>query len=130
MPETVLVVDDHPLVLTTLVCTLLHAGFQVLSASSGGEALAVASRPGQRIDLLVCDLILPDMPGTDLASRVSELHPHMRYLYITGLPDHPRVTEDIVAALLPKPFLPHVLVRRAHEILGTHPRTMTATAAG
>jgi len=86
MPETVLVVDDHPLVLTTLVCTLLHAGFQVLSASSGGEALAVASRPGQRIDLLVCDLILPDMPGTDLASRVSELHPHMRYLYITGLP--------------------------------------------
>src|SRR5215831_1619145 len=43
---------------------------------------------------------------------------------------HPRVTEDIVAALLPKPFLPHVLVRRAHEILGTHPRTMTATAAG
>ena len=80
MPETVLVVDDHSLVLTTLVCTLLHAGFQVLSASSGQEALTIASRPGQRIDLLVCDLILPDMPGTDLAHRVSELHPHMRYL--------------------------------------------------
>jgi DNA-binding response OmpR family regulator len=130
MPETVLVVDDHSLVLTTLVSTLLHAGFQVLSASSGGEALAVASRPGQRIDLLVCDLILPDMPGTDLARKVSEVHPYMRYLYITGLPDHPRVTEDIVAALLPKPFLPHVLVSRARAALGTHPRTMTATAVG
>src|SRR5262245_61503148 len=127
MPETVLVVDDHSLVLTTLVCTLLQAGFQVLSAGSGEEALAIASKPGQRIDLLVCDLILPGIPGTELARSISQLHPRMRCLFITGLPDHPRVTAEIVAALLPKPFLPHVLVDRAREILASHSCTMTAT---
>jgi two-component system, cell cycle sensor histidine kinase and response regulator CckA len=129
MAETVLVVDDHSLVLTTLVCTLLHGGFQVLSASSGEEALAIASQPGQPIHLLICDLILPGMQGSELARRISKLHPQMRCLFITGLPDHPRITDDITASLLAKPFLPHVLIRRAREALGIH-RVLSVTAAG
>jgi len=130
MSETVLVVDDHSLVLTTLVCTLVHAGFQVLSAASGEEALAVASKPGQSVHLLVCDLILPGMPGTELARRLASLHPQVRCLFITGLPNHPRITGEIEADLLPKPFLPHVLIRRARELLSRPAKPFVARAAG
>src|SRR6266567_4388929 len=107
MQETVLVVDDHLLVLTTLVCTLAHAGFQVLSASSGEEAFEIAANPDQAIHLLICDLILPGMCGTELARRITAGRPDTRCLFITGLPDHPHVASDSAIhnqPLLPKPF--------------------------
>src|SRR3954447_1015209 len=65
MPDTVLIVDDHAMVLTTLVETLARAGFEVLPASSGEEALEIASNVHSRIDLLVCDILLPGMQGTE-----------------------------------------------------------------
>jgi len=129
--ETVLVVDDHSLVLNTLVNTLAHAGFRVLAASSGEEALQLASRTEGRIELAVCDVILPGMPGTELARRLTKIHPEIRCLFISGLPDHPGILQEIATtgqSLLPKPFLPHVLVRRAREILGVRQRIMTASA--
>src|SRR5260370_33664550 len=121
MVETVLVVDDHALVLKTLVYTLTVAGFRVLSASSGEEALEIAANPEHAIDLLVCDLLLPGMPGTELARRIAYLRPGSRCLFITGMPDQGHLTAEIAldgAALLAKPFLPHVLVRRSREVLG------------
>jgi two-component system cell cycle sensor histidine kinase/response regulator CckA len=117
---TVLVVDDHSLVLTTLVKTLARAGFKVLSAASGEEALEIASNMHFRIDLLVCDVILPGMQGTELAQRFEDIHPETRCLFISGLPDHPRTYHDVAAsgqALLPKPFLPQALIRKAREVL-------------
>jgi CheY-like chemotaxis protein len=118
--ETVLVVDDHSLVLTTLVKTLVRAGFDVLSALSGEEALEIASNMHRPIDLLVCDVILPGIQGTELARRLADVHPETRCLFISGLPDHPRITHDVATsgrALLPKPFLPQVLIRKAREVL-------------
>src|SRR5215467_1681840 len=70
MPETVLVIDDHSLVLTTLVSTLNQAGFKVLAAASGEEALEIASNTRHPIDLLICDVILPGLPGTEIARRI------------------------------------------------------------
>src|SRR3954467_5384728 len=95
MAETVLVVDDHSLVLTTLVKTLARAGFEVLSAASGEEALEIASNLHRRIDLLICDLLLPGMQGTEFALRLADVHPETRYLFISGLPDHLRITHDL-----------------------------------
>jgi two-component system, cell cycle sensor histidine kinase and response regulator CckA len=129
MSETVLVIDDHSLVLTTLVSTLSQAGFRVLAAASGEEALEIASNAHHPIDLMICDVILPGMPGTEIARRIAEIHPETRCLFITGLPDHPRILTEIAASgksLLPKPFLPHVLVRTAREILGIKSCVMTA----
>ena len=128
MAQTVLVVDDHSLVLTTLVCTLTRAGFQVLPAASGEEALEIASNPDRSIDLVICDVILPGMSGTELARRITASRPGARCLLITGLPNHPYITSDIDAgqALLPKPFLPHVLVGKAHEVLAAAPRAVAA----
>lgn len=121
MVETVLVVDDHALVLKTLVCTLTHAGYRVLGASSSEEALAIAADPAHRIDLLVCDLLLPGMPGTELARRIAMMQPDSRCLFITGMPDHGYLSAEIAldgAPLLAKPFLPHVLIQRSREVLG------------
>ena len=129
MSETILVIDDHSLVLTTLVSTLNQAGFYVLAAASGEEALRIASTTGRCIDLVICDVILPGMSGTEITRRIAELHPRVRSLFITGLPGHPRVISEFSdrrKALLPKPFLPHVLVHKAREILGVRPSLMTA----
>jgi CheY-like chemotaxis protein len=127
MPQTVLVVDDHSLVLTTLVCTLTHAGFRVLSASSGEEALEIASNPNRPIDLLVCDLILPGMPGTELARRITADRPGIRCLFITGLPNYPHIASiGSGETLLPKPFLPHVLIGTARQVLAGKPHAMAA----
>jgi CheY-like chemotaxis protein len=121
MSETVLVIDDHSLVLTTLVSTLDQAGFKVLAAASGEEAFEIASSTRYPIDLVICDVILPGITGPEIARRISEIHPETRCLFITGLPGHPRVASEITGSgktLLPKPFLPHVLIRRAREVLG------------
>ena len=129
MPETVLVVDDHSLVLTTLVKTLVRAGFEVLSALSGEEALEIASHLHRPIDLLVCDVILPGMQGTELAYRLADVHPETRCLFISGMPDHPPISHAVAAsgqALLPKPFLPQALVRKAREVLGGELRLLSA----
>ncbi|SRR5712692_1197156 len=120
MLETVLVVDDHSLVLTTLVYTLTRAGFEVLSAHSGEEALEIASNLDRPLDLLVCDVILPGMQGTEFARRLATVHPETRCLFISGLPDHPQISNDVATsghAMLPKPFLPQVLVRKARAVL-------------
>src|SRR6266480_4750447 len=96
MPETVLVVDDHSLVLTTLVKTLTREGFDVLAALSGEEALEIACRVRRPIDLLICDVILPGIQGTELARRLADVHPETRCLFISGLPDHPRIVDDVM----------------------------------
>jgi DNA-binding NarL/FixJ family response regulator len=129
MSETVLVIDDHSLVLSTLVCTLTHAGFHVLSAASGEEAIEIAEKLGKPLDLMICDLILPGMPGTEIARCIGEIHPEARCLFITGLPGYPHVADETALsgqALLAKPFLPQVLVRKVREIMGSGPRVLTA----
>jgi DNA-binding NtrC family response regulator len=127
--QTILVVEDHSLVRNTLIRTLTHAGYHVLSAASGEDALAIAADLGQPIDLLLCDVLLPGIPGTELARSILGVRPGLSCLFISGMPDHPRVIREIVdrgLSLLPKPFLPHVLIERVHEILGGRPRFLTA----
>jgi two-component system cell cycle sensor histidine kinase/response regulator CckA len=130
MLQTVLVVDDYSYVLEVLARSLAYAGFQVLSASSAEQALEIVSDPDCRIDLLICDVILPGMPGPQLVRRVLELRPDIRCLFITGLPDHPLATHELSTghAMLPKPFMPDLLIRRAREVLGVCTQTIAATA--
>lgn len=118
---TVLIVDDHALVLRTLVCTLSRARFEVLSAASGEEALEIASETEKGIDLLICDIILPGIPGSELAEEVAAIHPETRVLFITGWPDQNGTAGELPdpdMEVLAKPFLPEVLLRKVRTILG------------
>jgi PAS domain S-box-containing protein len=118
--ETVLVVEDDASVREIAVRALRARGYQVLEASNGVEALTVAERLGPRIDLLVTDMVMPQMGGLDLAEKLRSSRPRLRALFTSGY------TEDSAAQLreiedarfLQKPFTGSALARRVREVLG------------
>lgn len=120
----ILVVDDEPVVLRSVAGALHHAGFSVLSAPSPREALHIGATHSGAIDLMICDVLMPDLTGPRLAEQFLRLHPETKLLFMAGLPDHPEVREFIIApchAFLAKPFLPRDLVAKVNSLLNTPP---------
>jgi CheY-like chemotaxis protein len=120
-------VGDEPVVLNTLAACVKWAGYGVLKASSGAEALALAARRSRRVDLVVCDVQLPDIDGPDLALEFKRFHPEAPFLFVAGNPDDPIVVERIRRPGLPflaKPFLPHTLADAIEEVLTTLPDSL------
>ncbi len=118
--QVVLVVDDEPVVLNTVSKILARAGFLVLTASSGEQALRVGRDHGGPIDLILTDVIMPGLSGPRLAESFLESHPETQALFMAGLPDQPEVAEFVLArgqAFLPKPFVPGTLVSKVRELL-------------
>jgi DNA-binding NtrC family response regulator len=111
--ETVVVVDDEPLVLR-LCCTILaRQGYQVHGANAAEEALRVCEEHASKIRLLLSDIIMPRLRGTDLAERVSRIVPGIRVLYMSGFDGREIPEYDILrrsAKLIPKPFTPRDLL--------------------
>ncbi|WP_349369012.1 response regulator [Salinarimonas sp.] len=104
-PRRVLVVDDDPLVLASVVDMLIDLGHTVLSASSGAEALARLDESGD-VDLVLSDLAMPGMTGVELAERLRRRDPRPKVLLMTGFGD--------VAGRFPrlaKPFAEEELAR-------------------
>ena len=129
--QTVLVVDDEPIVLKTLTFALRHYGYNVLAAAEGSAALTLAEEFSGVIDLLVCDVLMPDLCGPDLAERLLAVRPDMRVLFTAGHPSHPIVEERVIARglpFLPKPFGAQALVSLVREILAR--KTTAARCAG
>jgi PAS domain S-box-containing protein len=79
-----LLVDDEPLVLRVSERVMSRAGFEVLTAGSGEEAVKVYTEHGHRIDLVVLDLIMPDLSGADTFERLKALDPEVRVLLSSG----------------------------------------------
>jgi two-component system cell cycle sensor histidine kinase/response regulator CckA len=111
--ETVLVVDDEPLVLRLCCSILERQGYHVLSAGSAQEALKVCENRAPKPHLLLSDVIMPKIKGTDLAERVWKIYPEMRVLYMSGFDGREIPEYDILrsgAKLIPKPFTPRELL--------------------
>ena len=111
--ETILVVDDDRPLLELIEVILLRAGYDVLTASDGDEALQCA-RDTERIDLLLTDLEMPGMDGCELASRFAAFHPAAPVVFATTLTRRIETTEPFT--FLAKPFTTDELrgaVRRA-----------------
>jgi PAS domain S-box-containing protein len=81
---TVLVVDDEPEVRTLVTEILRGSGYRVVAAADGARALALLDRAPHTVDLLVTDVVMPVMSGTDLAERVTERSPSTRVLFVSG----------------------------------------------
>ena len=121
--RVVLLVEDEPLLLKTMVRMLEQYGHRVLSASTAIEGLAIAARE-PTIDLVVTDLALPGMAGNELVKRMRGTRPLLRVLYTSGWdPDSSGVTlaDDGSEAFLSKPFTAVELDARLSELLGTSP---------
>ncbi len=81
---TLLIVDDERSVRQLICVNLRAAGFDVFEASSGREALTIATTPETNIDILVSDIIMPHMNGRDLANRLSSIRPFIKVLFMSA----------------------------------------------
>jgi PAS domain S-box-containing protein len=118
--ETILLVDDDESLREVSRRALNAAGYTVLPAGTAGEALLAAERFHGQIGLLLTDVVMPTMRGPELAHRVSQLHPEIRVLYMSGYPENAIVHEGQLvegAFFLSKPFDPATLTRRVREVL-------------
>jgi CheY-like chemotaxis protein len=118
--ESVLVAEDDGVIRGLVGRALKAAGYTVLEAADGDEALRVASAHADRIDLLVTDVVMPRLGGRDLAGLLLGTRPGLRVLFLSGYPDAVLVRRGALAAgsdFLEKPFTPEALARKVREVL-------------
>jgi CheY-like chemotaxis protein len=119
--ETVLVVEDEDALREIIRICLVESGYTVLPAANASEAEDVSARHEQPIHLLVTDVVMPGLGGSDLAKRLSARRPAMKVLYISGYTDDAVVVREVLTGdkpFLEKPFTPDILARRVREVLG------------
>jgi CheY-like chemotaxis protein len=120
-PETVLVVDDEPSVLAVASRALEEAGYGVITAGNGQEALEVLKRRGD-VAMVLSDVLMPVLGGEELARRLAVEHPAVRVLLTSGHPESPTHMEGLShTPLLQKPFSPDELLRAVRERLDQRP---------
>jgi PAS domain S-box-containing protein len=103
--ETILLVEDEPSVRDIAQRTLEASGYHVLSAGNGSDALELCTAHGEHIDLMVTDVVMPQMRGTELARRVAHIRPGLPVLYMSGYTDSSlELDGDASVAFLQKPF--------------------------
>ncbi len=122
--ETVLLVEDEPSILVMATKMLEMLGYNVLPAATPVEAINLAERLAGRIDLLMTDVIMPEMNGRELAKRLLTLYPSLKRLFMSGY------TADVIAHhgvldegvhFIQKPFSMQGLIRKLREVLGEKP---------
>jgi two-component system cell cycle sensor histidine kinase/response regulator CckA len=116
----VLVVEDEPGVRSFACQVLEQAGYRVLSAGSGEEAVELASAPGASIAVLLTDVVMPGMNGRVLSERIRAMHPGLAVLYMSGYTDEMVTQRGVVAEganFIQKPFTPEGLLARVRSAL-------------
>ncbi len=118
--ETILLVEDDDSVRAVLEHQLRGFGYAVLTACNGLEAIAIAERHGEQIDLLLSDVVMPKMGGRELADALRERWPDLKMLFMSGYTDDALSRHGVLdpgVVLLEKPFTPKRLAARIREVL-------------
>lgn len=119
--ETILLVEDEEQIRGLACIALQEAGYSVLAAANGQDALLLARDHQGPIHLLITDVIMPGMNGAQLHEQIDSLYPTIKTLYISGYADSklafPLLESTGRAAYLPKPFTPLVLTQKVREVL-------------
>jgi len=118
--ETVLLVEDEESLRQLTSRILTRNGYRVCLAASGPEAVQRASDPAQAIDLLLTDVIMPEMLGNEVAARVRAIHPHVPSLFMSGYA-RPILDSQGVAGpgvdILEKPFTEATLLAQVRQAI-------------
>jgi two-component system cell cycle sensor histidine kinase/response regulator CckA len=103
------------------------AGYTVLSAKDGTEALAMAEESDEPIHLLLTDVVMPKMRGPELAKRLKGLRANLRIVYMSGYLEYNRGNEDFLEEgfFLQKPFSRDTLVHKVGEALRNNRKSRT-----
>jgi CheY-like chemotaxis protein len=118
--ETILVVEDEEVLLRLAKRILVTAGYTVLTAANGVEALRVGEAHRGELHLVLTDVVMPQMGGRAMAERLAALCPGLKVLYVSGFADSQLGTEDVLEAglqFLAKPFTSVSLTRKVREVL-------------
>ena len=118
--ETILLVEDEEAVRVFASKALERQGYTVLEARHGRDALLRLSQHEGPIQLLITDIVMPEMGGGELARRLSSERPDLRILYMSGYADGETAIRGLAggAAYLQKPFTSDALARKVREVLG------------
>jgi two-component system, cell cycle sensor histidine kinase and response regulator CckA len=121
--ETVLLVDDEVGVRELVRDLLKRCGYTVIEASDVNDALALFTRHRDAIQLLVTDIVMPQMNGRQLAQQFMAERPGLKVLYMSGYTDDQVLVQDAAAvpSFLQKPFTPDVLARTVRAVLDAAP---------
>jgi CheY-like chemotaxis protein len=114
--KVILCVDDEPTALFLRKAVLQKFGFQVITASSAKEALGVLAG-NQAVDLVLTDLLMPEVVGTELARIVKERYPHLPVVVVSGVNEIPpeAVHADLFVSKLEGPIALHERLRQVLE---------------
>jgi PAS domain S-box-containing protein len=122
--ETILVVEDEAALRTVARKILETAGYTVLVAASGEDALTQLRRAGRGVHLVLTDVVMPGMSGPALVGRLREEGSRTRILYTSGYADdwlNNRDEREERVEFLPKPYTGTTLLRKVREVLDTRP---------
>ena len=118
--QTVLLVEDEDAIRRLGIRLLEKMGYRVLSASAPSEAIHLVEQEANKIDLLLTDVVMPEMNGRDLANRLQEIDPNIKVLFMSGYTNnvivHRGVLDDGIN-FISKPFSQKELAVKVHEVL-------------
>lgn len=118
--ETILLVDDEEGVRKLVFAVLKSNGYDVVEAANGVSALAAYEKNGHKVDMVLTDVVMPQMNGFELGKQLAELSPGLKILYMSGYRDNAvGAGGDVPRAFLHKPFTPDVLLAKVREVLDT-----------
>ena len=118
--ETILMVEDDPLFRDMGITMLRRLGYTVMAAATPGEAIKMADSQGSAIDLLITDVIMPEMNGRDLAARIKAISPGTRQLFMSGYTADVIVNRGVLEKginFIQKPFSLSEVAARIREVL-------------
>jgi PAS domain S-box-containing protein len=131
--ETILIVEDDETLLELAWEILTDVGYNAIRAPSGQSALLQCERYQGPIHLMITDLVMPQMNGSELAHRAALLRPRMKILFMSGYADDAVSTNGISIAGVPflqKPFSPQTLWQKVREVLDSSGHTLAARSRG
>ena len=119
-PETVLIVEDEPAVRSTLSRILTRLGYAVLEAGHGGEAMRISTEHAGPIDLVISDVMMPEMSGKEFIDRFSVARPRTRVLFMSGYTDDEVARMGLISgkqAFIEKPFTVEQITAKVRDVL-------------
>jgi CheY-like chemotaxis protein len=126
--ETVLLVEDEEVVRGLARQILEEAGYRVLVAPLGDEAIRLGTERAKEIDLLLTDVVMPGVDGKQVADRLSALRPGIKVLFMSGYTDESIVQHGILdpsVHFIQKPFTPMGLTKKVREVLDSNGKLTT-----
>ncbi len=121
--ETILLVDDEEGVRKLVFAILKSNGYDVLEAANGSAALSAYEKNAHKIDMVLTDVVMPQMTGFELGRNLAERTPGLKILYMSGYRDNAIAASggEVPRAFLHKPFTPDALLSKVREVLDDGP---------